>query len=207
MSTLYLIRHAESEANKARILASRLPYPLTKAGKSDAGLIAKELSNIVSINRIISSPLVRAMETARAFGTACNLEIEKDDRITEQDLGIFKGMTYDEVKNYESYESDPLKRWNWVPEGKGESYSMISERILSFFKDLESPNSNENILIVTHAVSFRLIKAVLKNTLPKYPKEFPNNGEIWKVDFDKVGNEHNIDSLFLGNSKDFVHNP
>ena len=207
MSTLYLIRHAESEANNSRILASRLPFPLTTAGKADADLIAGELKEAVQINRIISSPLIRAKQTAESFSSVYNLTIEEDDRIIEQDLGIYKGLTYDQVKELDAYEADPLNRWDWIPEGGGESYSMISERIISFFSQLESRRIDENILIVTHAVSFRLIRAVLENTLPEYPKAFPNDGEIWKVDFTAVGNFHTIESLFLGNSKKFTHNP
>jgi len=207
MSNLYLIRHAESEANSSRILASRLPFPLTAAGKSDADLIAEELKERVQINHIISSPLIRARQTAESFSSIYNLTIEEDDRIIEQDLGIYKGLSYDQVKTIKAYEADPLKRWNWIPEGRGESYSMIADRIISFFNSLEEKNSDENILIVTHAVSFRLIRAVLENTLPEYPKAFPNNGEIWKVDFTAVGDFHEIESIFLGNSKNFTHNP
>lgn len=207
MSTLFLIRHAESEANRQRILASRLPYPLTDAGKADADLIARELKERVRIDRIISSPLVRARETAESFVQSFELPLEEDRRITEQDLGIFKGMSYDEVKKKNFYETNPLKRWNWIPEGGGESYSMIADRIVSFFRDLENSPHDENILIVTHAVSFRLIRAVLENTLPEYPESFPNNGEIWKVKFGKTGDFHKIESLFLGNSRNFIHNP
>jgi broad specificity phosphatase PhoE len=207
MSTLYLIRHAESEANSTRILASRLPFPLTEAGKADADLIAGELKKKVQINRIISSPLIRAKQTAESFESVYNLKIEENERIIEQDLGIYKGLSYDQVKEMKAYEADPLKRWNWIPEGGGESYAMIADRIISFFRDLEENNANENILIVTHAVSFRLIRAVLENTLPEYPKSFPNNGEIWKVNFTAVGDFHKIESIFLGNSRSFIHNP
>lgn len=207
MSTLYLIRHAQSEANSARILASRQPFPLTKAGKADADLIAGELKQRVQINRIISSPLIRAKQTAESFETVYNVKIEEDPRIIEQDMGIYSGKDYDQVKGMENYKTDPLKRWNWVPEGGGESYAMIADRIQSFFKELESQQSEDNILIVTHAISFRLIQAVLENTLPSYPKSFPNNGEIWRVDFTSLGQFHKIESIFLGNSKDFIHNP
>ena len=207
MSTLYFIRHAESEANSARILASRQPYPLTKAGKDDADLIAGELKKIVPIDRIISSPLIRAKQTAESFESVYNLKRKEEPRIIEQELGIYSGMNYDQVKKMKNYEADPLKRWNWVPEGGGESYSMIADRIQSFFKELESQQSDDNILIVTHAVSFRLIQAVLENTLPSYPKDFPNNGEIWRVEFTSLGQFHKIESIFLGNSKDFIHNP
>ena len=207
MSTLYLIRHAESEANKKRILASTLPYSLTEDGKTDADLIASQLKEIVTIDRIISSPLIRAVETAESFEKVYNLQKEMDERISEQDLGIYKGMNYDEVRNQNQYELNPKKRWNWIPDGNGESYSMMAVRINSFFTDLAESCEELNILIVTHAVSFRLIRAVLENTLPDYPEKFPNNGEIWKVEFTKIGNFHNIESIYLGNSKKFIHNP
>lgn len=207
MSTLYIIRHAESEANKKRILASRLPYPLTKAGKSDADLIASELKEITTIQRIITSPLIRAVETADSFKEIFSIKPEIDDRISEQELGSYSGMNYDEVKIQPGYEINPLKRWNWVPDGGGESYAMIAERITAFFSSLERNQLDNNILIVTHAVSFRLIKAILENTLPDYPHGFPNNGEIWKVKFKGLGQFHQIESIFLGNSKTFVHNP
>ncbi|MGL1892412.1 MAG: histidine phosphatase family protein [Spirochaetaceae bacterium] len=205
MSTLYLIRHAESEANKSRIMASRLPFPLTKAGKEDADLIAAQLKDKINIDEIITSPLVRAVETAESFSKIYNLKPITDERITEQDLGIFSGMTYDQVKEEPTYNTESLKRWDWIPEGDGESYSMIADRITDFFNSLDT--SDKNILIVTHAVSFRLIKAVLEKTLPIYPHAFPNNGEIWKVDFKGLKHTHVIESILLGNSKDFVHNP
>lgn len=206
MSQLFLIRHAQSEANKSRIMASRLAFPLTSAGKADADLIASQLSEIVQINRIISSPLVRARQTADSFANLYNLQIEEDERISEQELGKYSGMTYDQVKKEDQYETVTSRRWDWVPEEGGESYRMIARRVKSFFDSL-SIDKSEKILIVTHAVTFRLIKAVLENTLPEYPESFPNNGEIWKVDFKGSGQEHSIESLLLGNSRDFKHNP
>ncbi|MBB6480982.1 histidine phosphatase family protein [Spirochaeta isovalerica] len=207
MKKLLLIRHGESEANRNRILASRLPYPLTDAGRNDARLIAEELKSRTTPDRIISSPLVRALETAKEFAAVFNLPVSEDERIAEQDLGIYSGMNYDEVKREEHYEPDPLKRWDWVPAGGGESYSMIADRLLSFFRELEGDEKDETLLIVTHAVAFRIIRAILKNTLPLYEAPFPNNGEIWRVDFKRIGDCHNIDSIFLGDSRSFVHNP
>lgn len=207
MKTLYFIRHAESEANKARILGSRLPYPLTAEGKLDSESIASELLNLTDIDLIISSPLKRAVQTAESFSAVYNLEIKTDDRITEQFLGNFSGMAYDEVKQKKNYEKNPLNRWNWEPEGGGESYSMIADRITAFLDDIKTLEGKNNILIVTHAVSLRIITAALKNTLPEYPENFPNNGEILKVEFSGLGVPHEIESIFLGKSREFNHNP
>ncbi len=212
MNYLYFIRHAESEANKKRILASRLPFPLTEEGQEDARRIASELKELVAINRIISSPLLRAKQTAEAFSDVYELAFSIDENLTEQDLGPYSGMNYDEVKLEEGYEANPLLRWGWVPGGSGESYSMVSERVTSFLESMgnhsyKSSQTDSHTLIVTHAVVFRLLRAVLENTLPRYPKDFPNNGEIWKLRFQGVGIHHRIESILLGESRSFKHNP
>ena len=206
MQTLYFIRHAESEANKKRILASRLAFPLTEEGKADSLEIAAELKELSDIDQIISSPLKRAVQTAQSFKEVYGLDIEIDSRLTEHNLGIFSGMTYDEVKLNEAYESDPLKRWGWVPPG-GESYAMIAERVCDFLNERAAADSDKRILIVTHAVSLRLLIAALSDTLPDYPVHFPNNGEILKVEFEGLGRRYEIESIFLGNSRKFNHNP
>lgn len=206
MNTLYFIRHAESEANKARIMASQLAYPLTEEGRAEASLIAEELKDIAGIDLIISSPLKRAVQTAEPFSRVFSTAIELDERITEQHLGRFSGMGYDQVKLEPDYIQDQLRRWDWEPDGGGESYKMIADRVSSFFDDISEKYKNRNILIVTHAVTMRLIIATLKNILPDYPKDFPNNGEIIKVEFEGTGKEYSLESIFLGNSEKFTHN-
>lgn len=207
MRNLYFIRHAESEANKQRILASRQAFPLTEAGKADAKLIASELKERVSIDTIISSPLLRARQTAEAFCEVYKCPLTVDERLSEQDLGPYSGMNYDQVKEESGYEMDPLARWDWVPGGIGESYAMVADRITGFLESMSQRPLDSDTLIVTHAVVFRLLKAALENTLPVYPKEFPNNGEIWKVAFQNLGIRNDIESILLGDSKNFVHNP
>ncbi len=205
MNYLYFIRHAESEANKKRILASRQPFPLTDAGREDARRIAAELKELVPVSRIISSPLLRTKQTAEAFSEAYGVPVTHDEKLSEQDLGTFSGMSYDEVKSIPDYQSETLQRWDWIPRGNGESYAMVAERIQDFLESLAG--GQEHTLIVTHAVVFRLLRAVLECTLPRYPEEFPNNGEIWKIKFRKPGVHHEIESILLGNSRNFKHNP
>ncbi|MCK5736195.1 MAG: histidine phosphatase family protein, partial [Spirochaetaceae bacterium] len=181
-------------------------------GQEDARRIASELKELVPVNRIISSPLLRAKQTAEAFAETYKLPIALNETLSEQNLGPYSGMNYDEVKSEPEYQADPLLRWDWVPGGTGESYAMVAKRVKSFLETMEQdvpePGKPENhTLIVTHAVVFRLLRGVLEDTLPRYPKDFPNNGEIWKVDFRGVGISHSIESILLGNSRKFEHKP
>lgn len=207
MITLYVIRHAESEANAKRLLASRLPFPLTAAGRAEAETIAVQFAGIAALDRIVSSPLVRAVETAEPFGRVFGLPVETDERLAEQDLGAFSGLGYDEVKTMNDYERDATARWDWTPRGGGESYRMIADRVRDFLGALEDRPDGERLLLVTHAVALRLMRALLEDTLPAYPKDFPNNGEIWKLRYAGLGKRHEIESIFLGDSKKYVHNP
>lgn len=192
---LYFIRHAESTANMKDILASRLDFPLSEKGFSDARKIAAAFTRNVRLDRIISSPLLRAKQTAEVFAREANLEVEIHTALIEQHLGRFSGMNYHELENHADYEHDRARRWDWIPAGGGESYAMIAERLRPFFEEL-SHGSQQHVLVVTHAVTLRLVRALLENTIPAYPKEIAKNGEIWETEFYGLGIRHHIRSLF-----------
>ncbi len=200
MKMIYFIRHAQSEANLKDILASRQDFPLTEKGRRDAAAIASEFAQMVKLDRIVSSPLIRAQQTARPIAEAFGLKVEIDERLTEQELGIYTGMSYSELWERPDYMHDRTKRWDWVPKDGGESYEMIAQRLEPFFQSLENLEG-ENILFVTHAVTMRMIRATLEQTLPEYPHVIAKNGEIWKIQFTKLGDTHAVESIFLGGSK------
>ena len=203
MKTIYFIRHAQSEANRKDILASRQDFPLTEKGWQDAAEIAADFKKIARLDRIVCSPLIRAQQTAQPIAEAFGVEIETDERITEQELGVFSGLTYAELDERPDYMHDRTRRWTWVPEGGGESYEMIARRLAPFFKSLDALEG-DHILFVTHAVTMRLIKATLEQTLPEYPREIAWNGEIWKVHFKALGHTLEVESIFLGGSRTAV---
>ena len=200
MKTIYFVRHAQSEANFKGILASRQDSPLTEKGRQEATVIASEFKAIAPLDRIFCSPLLRAQQTAQPIAEVFGLDVETDERITEQDLGVFSGMTYTELDDRPDYMHERSKRWEWIPEGGGESYQMIANRLEPFFQSLESVEG-DSLLFVTHAVTLRIIKATLEQTLPDYPNDIAKNGEIWKVRFRGLGNIHKVESIFLGGSR------
>lgn len=200
MTTLYFMRHAESEANLADILASQLDFSLTAKGQADAKQIATEFQLQYAIDHIICSPLIRAQQTAAPFATQFNLTVATDNRVIEQNLGKYAGKTYAELEFEPDYCHDRTARWQWVPEDGGESYEMIAARLQPFFDDMFA-SQNEHVLVITHAVTLRLIKSILLNSLPDYPQDIAHNGEIWRVKLTKKNDKHTIEQLFFGGSK------
>jgi broad specificity phosphatase PhoE len=192
MVKLFLIRHAESEANRLDLLAGQLDYPLTEKGKNDIALIAQQFHSEHTIDMIVSSPLKRAVQTAEAFASLYALPVQTDKRLIEQDIGIFQGKSYAELGNDKEYEHDRTKRWNWVPRN-GESYKMMADRLRSLFEMSIRNHQDKKVLIVTHAVTLRIIRGLLENTLPAYPSEIAKNGEVWITSLSEVGKAHTIE--------------
>lgn len=188
---LYIVRHAESEANAQHILAGQKDFPLSAKGTADASQLASKMGETLRPQVIYCSPLVRAIQTALPFAMPARKPLYIDERIIEHDIGIFAGKTYSEVEADPRYEQDRSKRWNWKPPS-GESYEQIARRLESFFSQL--PTGGPDCLIVTHAVTMRVIRGLLEMTLPLYPTSIPKNGEIWEVSFQGVGYTHHIKS-------------
>lgn len=201
---VYFIRHAESTANVSNILASQSEFSLTDEGKCQAQEIAKKFLSEIYITDIISSPLNRALETAAYFQKISKVNLLVNYDLMEQNLGIYAGKTYEEIDSEPNYMHDRAKRWNWVPAGGGESYQMMSRRVMEFFDYLKSNfHDRRTPLIVSHAVTMRLIRAILEDTLPNYPIETAKNGEIWKIDFKYVGYNHKIEEKFYIDNKPY----
>lgn len=192
---LYIVRHAESQANVENRLAGNCDVPLSTQGIEDAKALACAFLDQEKIDIAFCSPLIRAIQTCCPFVSGNSVPMYIDPRLIEQDIGVFSGKTYLEAESDQHYQKDRSKRWDWVPQD-GESYKMIASRVSSFLDSLK--NENKNILIVTHAVTMRLFRAVLECTVPEYPLDIAKNGEIWEIDFQKNGDFNQITPLFFG---------
>ena len=83
---LYLVRHGESVCNVRRMLYGRTDCALTDKGCQQAREVGEKLRSEV-IERCVSSPLIRAAETARLVLWDRDIPIELDDGLMEQDMG------------------------------------------------------------------------------------------------------------------------
>jgi broad specificity phosphatase PhoE len=104
-------------------------------------------------------------------------------------------MGYDEAEADPGYMTDRTRRWKWTPEGGGESYEAISLRVKDFLSSLLD-RAETDVLVVTHAVTLRLFRAVLEGTLPSYPENIPGNGELWSCSW--AGVPTTVHTLPLG---------
>jgi broad specificity phosphatase PhoE len=133
MLTLLLTRHGHSLAGEV-VLGGQLDVALSPRGCAEADALRARLEGI-AIHRIISSPMLRALETAQAV--ASGRPVEVDDRLRELDYGRWEGLTEDEIRA-----RDPEMRARWeddpadVPPPGGEAGRDVAVRVRSFLHDL-----------------------------------------------------------------------
>jgi probable phosphoglycerate mutase len=133
MLTLILTRHGLTPAGDV-MLGGQLDVPLAPEGRAQAEALARRLVG-VRIDRIVSSPMLRARETAQTI--AAGRPIEIDERLRELDYGRWEGLTYPEI---ETRDPELRARWEDDPAAThspgGESGDDVAARVLSFLADL-----------------------------------------------------------------------
>lgn len=96
-TTLYLVRHGETAHNEGGRGLGREDVELTPLGQVQVRLVTEKLA-LLSIDRLLSSPLSRAAVMARAIGEATGRDVELRDELIELDVGDTEGITYAEMR-------------------------------------------------------------------------------------------------------------
>ncbi|MCT1402059.1 histidine phosphatase family protein [Paenibacillus sp. p3-SID867] len=140
MSTeFYLVRHAEKEKRVGDVSIS--PEGIKQARKT-----ANHLSKM-SIDKMISSPLNRAKQTAQIVAEAIHITVSEDSRLRERaNWGDSPGQTFEEF----------VEMWNRCTKERdymppvGDSARRAGERLASCLLELSHQHPYETIVIVTH---------------------------------------------------------
>ena len=91
MQQIYILRHVESEANRAGVGLGRTDSPPTELGRRQIAATSDALAQ-APLSRILTSPLQRARLLAEAIGAACGVEVESRDELIELDVGDLEGL-------------------------------------------------------------------------------------------------------------------
>lgn len=152
-----IIRHARTQWNIEKRIQGKTDIPLCEEGVRDAAAWASQLA-CKKYDRIISSPLIRARETALKIGAAAGIEVQIVEGIKEQGFGRWEGRQLAEIRNQspgevESRESDG---WGFCPP-EGESRNAVLTRALASISDIARTSMDKNVLMVTHSSVMKII--------------------------------------------------
>ena len=168
MTTLILVRHGESEWNRAGRIQGQVNSPLTDLGINQAKAIRDHLSGIL-LNQeleIYTSPLDRAIQTAEIIAQGIDHPSSKiiiEERLNDFSLGEISGtFGWDKVaeifpKQAQLRLQDPMR---FHPSG-GESGAEFEARLRSLLEDLMDESSLK--LMVSHGIVNKFIRGILKN--------------------------------------------
>jgi len=137
---LYVVRHGQTAANAAGQLLGRADVPLTDIGRRQAEALGAALR---PVDRVISSPLQRARDTAAAFG----IPVEIDDRWTELDYGIYDERPLGEVP------TEMWQKWRGDAEyapPEGESLASVGRRVRAACDDVAASAVEADVVVVSH---------------------------------------------------------
>lgn len=148
---LYLLRHGVSESNDKNIFAARkIDLPLTPTGIQQADAQASALKN-VGFDKIYTSPLLRAKQTAEIVARSCTLTPIASDYLAEIDVGILDGESMLD-SHYSGIWENTLKKWEKSEKDlgfpKGETLEDVKIRFDKFLHELEE--ITHPILLVSH---------------------------------------------------------
>jgi len=164
--TLVLTRHGlTTRSNPEQHLGQTIDVPLSEEGRTQAIALAERIAPI-PFDRIISSPLLRARQTADAIrGAPCEAPrppLETDPRLLEMDYGAWEGLTYEQIDAHDAarrraWEADPATAA--CPDG--ESGDDVAARATAFLTDLLAmPHDHARILAVAHSTLNRVLLCV-----------------------------------------------
>jgi alpha-ribazole phosphatase len=138
--TLVLVRHGRTELNQRGLLQGRSDAPLDELGQHQAARVAARLGRV---DRVVTSPLRRAVETAERLG----VEPVVDPRWIELDYGTLDGSPIADipVATWAQWRTDPT----FAPPG-GESLMDLYARVVSACEELAQEAAEADIVVVSH---------------------------------------------------------
>ena len=193
MTEVYIIRHCESASNKVRSFAGRADVDISEKGKLQLENLGEYFKNIC-LDKIYTSPLIRAKKTADSINLLGNAEIIIDERLIEISLGVLDGKPVDDMSAIQR------DNWNNAPhlfyvEG-GETMADVSLRAESAIKDIVENNEGKKIAICSHGCFIRNLMRILLKYTPDEIKNVPwcDNTGVNKITFKSI-DDYTIDFI------------
>jgi len=205
---LIVVRHGESEWNKANLFTGKTDVHLTRKGfqvSEEMGTLIKD----IEIHKVFTSTLTRSIETEVCMMSGskhCTAEIIRySDALNERDYGDFTGTNkLEQEKVLGKEEVTNLRRaWNH-PIPNGETLKMVYERVVPFFQKEVLPvlRNGENVLVVSHGNTVRaLVKFIEKISDTDIEKVEMPFSEVFIYEVDEDGYVQNKEIRKIGDPK------
>jgi len=163
---LLMLRHGQTEHSAQRRYSGRGDLPLTELGERQAAAAAARLSTMDGVAAVLSSPMLRARQTAQPVADALGVPLSVHEGLIETDFGTWEGLTFTEAR-----ERDPDLHARWITDTSmaapdGESMDAVHCRVRRALDQLIAEHGGATLVVVTHVTP---IKALLRMALDAGP--------------------------------------
>ena len=186
MTKIYLVRHGQSEANLHGIFAGRTDLELSDLGRRQAEATGNYLCD-KGIDAIYSSPLKRAMSTAKPLSDLISKPVNPCEGIIEIDAGHWEALKFSELEEKfpESYGLWLSDIGNSACDG-GESMEDVQKRMIGQIRELCEKEEGKTIALFAHAGCFRAFLCHCLNMTREQMKDLAwvSNASVTTVEYE-----------------------
>ncbi|MFG6114926.1 histidine phosphatase family protein [Halobacillus sp. MO56] len=186
MKKLFLIRHSATEGQHH-------DSPLTKSGIRQSQMLANFLEK-AEIQRVISSPYFRAVETIRPYAANKGLTIEIDDRLQERIL------SKEPLDDFMDYLEKTFKDLDFKMPG-GESSNEAKTRVQQLLQEIEQDEEHDAVALVTHGNLLALLLQTFDVEIGFEHWKAISNPDVFLVQ--KQGGDYTIERIW----EDYLPHP
>ena len=186
MVKIYLVRHCEAIGNQQRLFQGSIDLDISETGAKQLPYLQKRFETI-HLDRVYSSPLIRAVKTAQAIVGKRELPVETLADLTETDGGIVEGRPFVETFNAipglaDIWDNHPE---DFAPEG-GEPMRHAYERIWRGIMTIAEQNGGKTVAAATHGGVLRCLTCRLLTGDISHLKEmtWTENTAVSLLEFD-----------------------
>jgi broad specificity phosphatase PhoE len=181
-TTLWLIRHGETDWNRNGLYQGQADIPLNATGLTQARAAAEELARVERpFTALYSSPLLRARQTAAETALRLGCKVHEDQRLMEIHQGEWTGKNYLTVV---AQFGDPLQAagmrdtLNSRAPG-GESVAEVAARMRAAADEISTRHPNGDVLVFTHGLALATLYCQSAGiSLEEVYHHIPHNGQV-----------------------------
>ena len=159
MTRIWLIRHGEPVEEARNRCYGSFDFELSAAGRMQMAQVSEYLKP-EPVAAVYTSPLSRALESARIIAAAHSCPVEVMSDLREIDFGEFEGLQYDEIA---TRYPDLYRQWMETPTEvrfpNGECFSGMRARVLKAFDTIQRERAGQTAAIVSHGGINRILIA------------------------------------------------
>ena len=187
MTTLLLVRHGESEANRRDLFAGFYDAQLESHGEMQASVTARYIADNYDVDAVYASDLKRAYKTGQIIAEQLQVPIFAEQGLREINGGAWEGLEFHKLSSLY-----PREFGVWQSDlgsagcPGGETVQALAERIMAALERIARENPDRTIVIATHATPIRVAMTMVKyGTLQRMKDvDWVSNASVTRITYD-----------------------